>query len=57
MPVTPQEADGWKEEASWTPSRPGRDGNTESAVTVSKEDPASPQFDLNRQDAKIKNQR
>lgn len=56
MPVTPQEADGWKEEASWTPSRPGRDGNTESTVTVSKEDPASPQFDLNRQDAKIKNQ-
>lgn len=29
----------------------------QSAVTVSKEDPASPQFDLNRQDAKIKNQR
>lgn len=39
------------------PGRPqGLDGNTESAVTVSKEDPASPQFDLNRQDATIKNQ-
>lgn len=39
------------------PGRPqGLDGNTESAVTVSKEDPASLQFDLNRQDAKIKNQ-
>lgn len=39
------------------PGRPqGLDGNTESAVTVSKEDPASPQFDSNRQDAKIKNQ-
>lgn len=55
MPVTPQEADGWKEEASWTPSRPGREYR-ERGNRV-KEDPASPQFDLNRQDAKIKNQR